>query len=167
MDNAVRIFTSTTGRLTQSIPHPRPVSALTWRHSDAASRDDLVPLYTVTSDAVLRIFMPVLDSLQYLQLHGAIDVPFNRPSRKGKGKADQADSSVFWLDRTVVRDAFRGYLATPLGKDEGEDGERWRSRAKEVVEEGWDLFMRIMQDGSVIITAVAVRIVSFPLPVFN
>ncbi|KZP10552.1 hypothetical protein FIBSPDRAFT_922313 [Athelia psychrophila] len=155
MDNAVRIFTSTTGRLTQSIPHPRPVSALTWRHSDAASRDDLVPLYTVTSDAVLRIFMPVLDSLQYLQLHGAIDVPFNRPSRKGKGKADQADSSVFWLDRTVVRDAFRGYLATPLGKDEGEDGERWRSRAKEVVEEGWDLFMRIMQDGSVIITAVA------------
>ncbi|KAF7985328.1 hypothetical protein HWV62_6523 [Athelia sp. TMB] len=154
-DNTVRIFNTTTGRLTQSIPHPRPVSTLTWRHSDAASRDDLVPLYTVTSDAVLRIFMPVLDSLQYLQLHGAIDVPFVRSDQKGKGRADHMASSVFWLDRTVVRDAFRGYLAEPVGKGKSEDDERWRSRAKEVVEEGWDLFMRILQDGSVLITAVA------------
>ena len=105
--------------------------------------------------------MPVLDSLQYLQLHGAIDVPFVRSDQKGKGRADQMASSVFWLDRTVVRDAFRGYLAEPVGKDEGEDGERWRSRAKEVVEEGWDLFMRISQDGSVLITAVAVCGISF------
>lgn len=158
----MRIFTTTTGRLTQSLPHPRPVSALAWRRSDSASagRDDLVPLYTTTADAVLRIFIPVLDSLQYLQLHGAVDVPFSRSEFKGKGKGvagAEGASSVFWLDRTVLRDAFRAALAAPDEGDEDADTERRRRRAREVVEEGWDLFLRIMHDGSVLVTAIAVR----------
>lgn len=42
-DNIVRLFSTTTGKLTQKIPHPRAVINLTWRHSEAASR--FVPSY--------------------------------------------------------------------------------------------------------------------------
>lgn len=116
-------------------------------------------LYTITSDSVLRIFMPVLDSLQYLQLHGAIDVPFTPPSRFDstfKSKAKQPThsvSSIFWLDRKTVGDAFRNILQE--NTEAGEEDAR-RRRAREVIEEGWDLFLRVMGDGSMLVTAVAV-----------
>jgi hypothetical protein len=58
---------------------------------------------------------------------------------------------VFWLDRTVIRESFKAIL-------EGCDEAR-RRRVKEVIDEGWDLFARVMSDGSVLVTAVAV---SFP-----
>jgi hypothetical protein len=118
-------------------------------------RDDLV-LYTITSDSVLRIFMPVLDSLQYLQLHGAIDIPFT-PRSISKGKQKKTDnsniSSIFWPDRKVIGDAFKRILEDV--PDDGEDARR--RRAREVIDEGWDLFLRVMCDGSVLVTAVAVR----------
>jgi len=120
-------------------------------------RDDLV-LYTITSDSVLRIFMPVLDSLQYLQLHGAIDIPFTpRSISKGKQKETHNStgntSSIFWLDRKVIGDAFKKILVEV--PDDGQDARR--RRAREVIDDGWDLFLRVMCDGSVLVTAVAVR----------
>ena len=107
--------------------------------------------------------MPVLDSLQFLQLHGAIDLPFERPmGDKGKGKTKSRliggrgnkDTSIFWLDRKVVRDALDAYLKEPASSFGEEEGER--SRAKEILEEGWDLFLRVCEDGSILVTAVAV-----------
>ena len=104
--------------------------------------------------------MPVLDSLQFLQLHGAIDFPFQQPMRdKGKGKTKSKpiggkDTSIFWLDRKVVRDALDAYLREPASSFGEEEGER--SRAKEILEEGWDLFLRVYEDGSILVTAVAV-----------
>jgi hypothetical protein len=137
-------------------------------------RDDLV-LYTITSDSVLRIFMPVLDSLKYLQLHGAIDVPFIPSKSKGKqkhnpppgGSSGTSTTSIFWLDRKVVDDALGKILEDMDGKGEGgkcsEEEETRRRRAKEVIDEGWDLFLRVMSDGSVLITAVAVSSFTFPI----
>jgi hypothetical protein len=128
-------------------------------------RDDLV-LYTITVDSVLRIFMPVLDSQRYLQLHEALDEPFvpRNSSSKGKEKAKENTdittdtktnaSTVFWLDRKVVGDALKKVLEQT--SEDGEEGEARRRRAREVIEEGWDLFLRVMSDGSVLVTAVAV-----------
>jgi hypothetical protein len=111
--------------------------------------------------------MPVLDSLQYLQLHGAIDIPFTPKSEsKGKENADPPPhpnsskntptSSIFWLDRKVIRDTFIAILEEiPEG---GEEEEARRRRAREVIDDGWDLFLRVMCDGSVLVTAVAVSL---------
>lgn len=102
--------------------------------------------------------MPVLDSDQHLQLHGAIDMPFN-PAPKGKGKASSTSnppSSVFWLDRKVVGDAMKKVLQEKE-KLEGGEEDALRRRAKDILDEGWDLFVRVVADGSVLVTAVAVR----------
>jgi hypothetical protein len=37
-DNAIRLYSTTSGRLTQTIPHARPVVDFSWRHSQASSR---------------------------------------------------------------------------------------------------------------------------------
>lgn len=109
--------------------------------------------------------MPVLDSLQYLQLHGAIDIPFT-PKSESKGKdppnssKNTPTSSIFWLDRKVIRDTFIAILEEiPEG---GEEEEARRRRAREVIDDGWDLFLRVMCDGSVLVTAVAVSLLPPP-----
>ncbi|RPD64989.1 hypothetical protein L227DRAFT_635288 [Lentinus tigrinus ALCF2SS1-6] len=146
-DNVVRIYLTTTGRQTQAVPHPRPVNDLIWRNSPTSSRDDPT-LYTVTSDATLRIFMPVLDAPQYLQLHTALDafssLPFSLALK-------QTDSSVFWLDREVMTAAFKTLIADPQPAEE----DARRRRVREIAEEGWDLFLRVLGDGSLVVQAVA------------
>jgi hypothetical protein len=103
----------------------------------------------VTSDSTLRIFLPVLDSPQHLQLHASLDLfsslPFPIASNYSK-----SHSNVFWLGREVIGDV----LITIL-KNQSEDDGRNR-RLREIKEEGWDLFLRVLRDGSVVVTAVAV-----------
>ncbi|KAI0721213.1 RAVE protein 1 C terminal-domain-containing protein [Cerioporus squamosus] len=150
-DTVVRIYLTTTGRQTQAVPHPRPVTDLIWRNSRRLAgdpcRDDPI-LYTITSDATLRIFMPVLDAPQYLQLHTALDafsaLPFSMMSM-------QSNSSVFWLDREVMSAAFKSLLADT---QPGEEDAR-RRRVREIAEDGWDLFLRVLGDGSLVVQAVA------------
>jgi hypothetical protein len=62
-----------------------------------------------------------------------------------------AQSAVFWLDREVVGDALDSILD---GKPEQEDGRI--KRLEEIKNGGWDLFLRVLADGSVVISAVAV-----------
>ena len=111
-------------------------------------RDDPI-LYTTTSDATLRIFMPVLDAPQYLQLHTALDtfssLPFSVASQ-------QAASAVFWLDREVLHAALKVILAESQTAEE----DARRRRVREIAEEGWDLFLRVLGDGSLVVQAVAV-----------
>ncbi|KAE9408257.1 WD repeat-containing protein [Gymnopus androsaceus JB14] len=144
IDNAVRLYSTTTGRQTQLIPHSRPVTNLSWRHSQASSRDDLI-LYTITSDSTLRIFFPVLDSPQHLQLHAAIDLYSSIPS-----SLDSTPSSnVFWLDREVISQS----LERILGKDLEIDDVKTR-RLRDIKDEGWDLFLRVVENGGIVLTAV-------------
>jgi hypothetical protein len=66
-------------------------------------------------------------------------------------KHSKSNSSVFWLDREVVGDVLKSILKD---KSDPEDG-RTR-RLGELEEEGWDLFLRVLGDGSIVVTAVAV-----------
>ncbi len=111
-------------------------------------RDDPI-LYTITSDATLRIFMPVLDAPQYLQLHTALDAFSALPLSIA---STLSHSSVFWLDREVMRAALKLLLADT---QQGEEDAR-RRRVREIAEEGWDLFLRVLGDGSLVVQAVAV-----------
>ncbi|EIW64094.1 WD repeat-containing protein [Trametes versicolor FP-101664 SS1] len=151
-DNVVHIYLTTTGRKTQAIAHPRPVTDLVWRNSPCTTqharyRDDPV-LYTITTDATLRIFLPVLDAPQYLQLHSALDtfssLPFSVASR-------ETNSSIFRLDREVMNAALKSVLAQPQSAEE--DGRRRRIR--EITDEGWDVFLRVLGDGSLVVQAIA------------
>ncbi|KAJ7492768.1 RAVE protein 1 C terminal-domain-containing protein [Mycena latifolia] len=146
-NKSLRTYSTTSGRLTQDIPHPRPITNISWRHSQASSRDDLI-LYTITSDSTLRIFLPVLDSPQYLQLHASLDlfssIPFSISSKLS------SNSTVFWLDREIIGASISATL-----KNESELDHARIRRLQEIKDEGWDLFLRVLEDGSAVVTAVA------------
>ncbi|KAK7059134.1 regulator of (H+)-ATPase in vacuolar membrane [Paramarasmius palmivorus] len=150
IDNAVRIYSTTTGRQIQVIPHPRPVNDFSWRYSQASSRDDLI-LYTITADATLRIFLPVLDSPQYLQLHASIDLFSSIPHNLVATQREYQTSSVFWLDRQVLSQSLQQLVPKEKGDHEGASIRRLR----DIKEEAWDLFFRVAGDGSIVLTAVA------------
>jgi hypothetical protein len=61
-------------------------------------------------------------------------------------------SSVFWLDRGIVSDSIDKCL-----KHIHDDDDALTKRVQEIKQEGWDLFLRVLGDGSVVLTAVAVR----------
>jgi hypothetical protein len=136
-----------------------------WRHSQTSNRyvyviytssrkthnllrDDLI-LYTITSDATLRVYLPVIDTPQRMELHATLDAY----SLDWRSKTSQLIySRIFWLDREVVSDSFISIL-----KGIGEKQEDGRSRRiREILEEGWDLFLRVFADGSFVVQAVAV-----------
>ncbi|CAL1695568.1 unnamed protein product [Somion occarium] len=146
-DNNVRIYLTTSGKQLQSIPHPRLVTDVNWRMSQASSREASI-LYTVTADATLRVFLPVLDAPQQLQLHASLDIfsalPFSIAAKS-------PNSSIYWLDRAVMSNALTAVLDQP-GADKEEAGRR---RIQEVRDEGWDLFLRVLSDGSLVLQAVA------------
>ncbi|KAH8099423.1 WD repeat-containing protein [Cristinia sonorae] len=147
-DRTVGIYLTTSGKQTQCIPHPRLVTDVNWRRSSASSRDDGI-LYTVTEDATLRVFMPVLDSPQYLQLHATVDlftaIPFSLAAK-------MKTSAIYWLDREVMTSAF-GAAIEKFPRNA--DVEPRRRRIQEIYDEAWDLFLRVLADGSVVIQAVA------------
>lgn len=147
-DTAIHLYSTTSGRQTQTVPHPRPVVKITWRRPLASSRDDLI-LYTITSDAVLRIFLPVLDAPEYLQLHASLDLYSSLPYSVAADQSSSA-STVFWLDRLVVGKVIDHILKHQLQQDDGR-----KRRIREIQEEGWDLFLRVLADGSIVVTALA------------
>lgn len=145
-----------------------------WRQSEASSRcehpnlllngcthlnvhsDDLI-LYTITSDATLRIFLPVLDAPQFVQLHTSLDISSALPF----SVASQVTTShVFILDRSVMSDALSEALATLSTADE----DARSRRVRDIKAESWDLFLRVLGDGSLIVQAVSVCQDNFDLP---
>ncbi|TFK30799.1 WD repeat-containing protein [Coprinopsis marcescibilis] len=147
-DAIVRLYSTASGRQTQSIPHPRHVVKMTWRRPQPTSRDDLI-LYTISSDSVLRIFLPVLDAPEYLQLHGSLDLFSSLPYSVAEDQS-ASESTIFWLDRRTIGTVI-GYLLThQLKQDNGR-----KRRIQEIHDEGWDLFLRILADGSIVVTALA------------
>lgn len=143
----VLIWQAASGRLVQSISHPRPVINVTWR-SPPSNKEEYI-LYTTTSDAALRIFLPVLDTPRHLQLHATID-PFSfLPS----SLATNHGSPVLPLSREVLRSVIGQVLRQPGDRNSFDDSQR--RRLTELYEEGWDLFARILDDGSIVIQALA------------
>lgn len=156
-DSTVRLHLTTSGRRTQAIPHPRPVSDIIWRHpgTHSGNRNDDPILYTTTTNGTLRVFLSVLDAPQRVQLHTALDAASSIPlssqlnSLEEEGRA--LSSSVFALDR----DAILTVLKCVENTHSPEEDARSR-RIREIAEEGWDLFLRVLADGSFVVQAVAV-----------
>ena len=122
------------------------------------SASDGPVLYTVTCDATLRIFIPVLDSPQYMQLHATLDLSLSVPSLLPSRKIGNVSSNVFYLGSEV----FRGVLKTLLTDASNANDAKLR-RFQDICNGEWDMFMQIFSDGALTIRAVAAS----PLPVVS
>ncbi|THH06398.1 hypothetical protein EW145_g4114 [Phellinidium pouzarii] len=147
-DNTVRVYSTVSGGLLQSLRHPRPVKDFIWRFSEKSSRDDII-LYTITADATLRIFLPVVDTPHFLQLHASLDLYTDVPHYIDVTTADR-HSNIFWLHKDTLAESLNATLSGVVIPEDS----RYR-RLKEMSGEGWDLFVRVFSDNSLIIRAVA------------
>lgn len=103
-------------------------------------------MYTITTDATLRIFLPVLDTPHFLQLHASLDVDSDVPGQ------NLSNSNIFWLHKDTLAESLKAIVS---GKHELEDETQYR-RLKEMDDEGWDFFVRVFPDNSLVVRAVAV-----------
>lgn len=94
----------------------------------------------------------MIDAPHRLQLHASLDLfsslPFLVAARLG---SHPRKSTVVWLDKEVVRRTIKAVLASAT-----EDASPQFKRLREIDEEGWDLFVRALGDGSMLVSAVAV-----------
>lgn len=99
--------------------------------------------------------MPVLDQPQYLQLHGSLDLFSSLPVATSTQAAfGPTSSSVFRLKRKLIKEVF----AHTLNQNVTDEEDTKRRRIREMQEEGWDLFLRVLEDGALIVSAVAVSL---------
>lgn len=62
------------------------------------------------------------------------------------------ESQIIWLDRQVIGPAIKAAMkASEIMRSE-------MSRLRDVEDEGWDLFLQVLADGSLLLNAVAVSI---------
>lgn len=130
------------------------VFMLTQCYISRLSEGDLT-LFTVTEQdgGTVRVYVPVLDVPNILQLHAVVDrygfLP--EPSWSANG------SRVFWLDKAVVRQVLEAALKECENGDRHDDvAERRKPLLQQMLDEGWDLFARILSDGSLVLRALAV-----------
>ena len=101
----------------------------------------------------------MLDAPQRVQLHAALDAASSIPLSSQLNSLEEGSrllsSSVFPLDR----EAIQGMLKSVEGTHGAEEDARSR-RVREIAEEGWDLFLRVLADGSLVVQAVAVCVYS-------
>ena len=111
-------------------------------------------LYTITTDGTVRVFLPVLDQPNYLQLHGALDAYSSLSlSSHPPPSESPTPSTGFALDREITCTVFARIL-----KDYNENSDDpGLYRLREIQNEGWDLFLHVHEDGSLAVGAVAVR----------
>ncbi|KZT72790.1 hypothetical protein DAEQUDRAFT_704451 [Daedalea quercina L-15889] len=156
-DSTVRLHLTTSGRRTQVIPHPRPVSDISWRNpgTHAQNRNDDPILYTTTADGTLRVFLSVLDAPQRVQLHAALDaassIPLSSQLNSLERNGRMLSSAVFPLDR----DAVLNVLKDVAGNAQTAEEDARSRRVREIAEEGWDLFLRVLVDGSLVVQAIS------------
>ena len=110
-------------------------------------------LYSITTDGTIRVFLPVLDQPNYLQLHGALDAYSTLPLSFHPSSQNSTPSSGFVLDREVMCTALTKVLED---RDKSDDDSNIH-RLREIQDEGWDLFLHVHEDKSLVVGAVAVR----------
>jgi hypothetical protein len=95
----------------------------------------------------------VLDSPQHLQLHAALDLSSSLPFSSSTNFSDALPSAIFWLETDVVGDAVKQILKKNAACNDAQ-----MSRLRDIESESWDIFIRILKDGTIVVTAVAVRL---------
>lgn len=69
----------------------------------------------------------------------------------------QSTSNVFWLDRELIDATLKHLLKTYTGDDDV------RVRVlRDIINEGWDLFLRVLDDGFIIPSSLAVSNLAYP-----
>ncbi|KAF8500659.1 WD repeat-containing protein [Hysterangium stoloniferum] len=155
--NLVRLHLTALPQETQTIRHPRPLVRLIWRAPKSHSRPDLT-LYTLTSDSTIRIFHPVLDAPQRLQLHSALDPGSFLPSPL---TSMPPASFIFPIDRQILLQSIARLTADqqlPTNSTERSVFVNEKDQLKkleEIRDEEWDLFLRILKDGSIVVRGIA------------
>ncbi|CAE6416915.1 unnamed protein product [Rhizoctonia solani] len=145
--NQVYIYSLDNRRRIQCIPHMCPVEEIAWRGSTTSNRSDII-LYTITADHTVRIYMPVLDSPEHLQLHASLDLHSFGVSG--------IVSKICLLDREAVMDSLHKAMDRHIEglPQQVEEESARRDRLKCIVDEGWDLFAVVTQDGAVTVRAI-------------
>lgn len=127
----------------------------------------------MTSNGVVRIFMPVIDAPNRLQLHATIDPWSFSISGNGidspSGSASQADlrekgsgsdclqtNAVFWLDRSVLTNCSEARHPSDGVASDLEEGRK--RKLKDLTDDDWELFGFVTHDGSLVIRTLIVRI---------
>ncbi|KAG8915058.1 regulator of (H+)-ATPase in vacuolar membrane, partial [Tulasnella sp. 417] len=157
-ETAIQIFSTQSRRITQKIRQPWSPSAIAWRSSNSASNSrstegDLT-LYTVTDQdgGTVRVYVPVLDAPNILQVHAVVD----RYGFLPESSSPANGSRVFWLDKAVVRQVLEAALQEcESGGGNIEIAARRKPLLQQMLDEGWDLFARILPDGSLVLRALA------------
>jgi hypothetical protein len=94
----------------------------------------------------------VIDAPHRLQLHASLDLfsslPFLIAAKLG---SHHRNSTVVWLEKAVVQQTIKAILASAT-----EDASPQVKKLREIYEEGWDLFVRALGDGSMLVSVVAV-----------
>lgn len=113
-------------------------------------------LFTVTSDSTLRIYLPVIDSPQRLQLHASLDLFSCLPypliaSLVPPGQERSPPSGIIWLDHQVTHAVIKKMLEDSSDQETSEF-----QRLQQLTEGDCDLFLRVLPDGSMVLTSVAV-----------
>lgn len=113
--------------------------------SSSDSDNSIMYTHTISGySGVMRIFMPIIDSPEILQLSGTLSVPFD-PSQSGV-----PSSTVLWIEPPLAKDSL---LTIVNGRDTAA-----ATVARDLLDSACDLFLRICADGSAIIIAVLVRL---------
>lgn len=106
-------------------------------------------LFTFTSNSVLRVFIPVIDAPNRLQLHATMD-HYSFVSDKCLSD-DEPVPPIFWLDRTALpKPPQPNDSDTPINQGR-------RLKFEELIHEDWELFAVIDKDGSFTVRALSVR----------
>jgi hypothetical protein len=97
-----------------------------------------------------------------MQLHATLDISSPMPSQPLSRQAEKPVSNVFYLNRDMFSNVLTAVLADMPDTDEAKI-----RRVQDIREEGWDMFMQVLPDGSLSIRALAVGtspIISRPEP---
>lgn len=94
-----------------------------------------------------------------MQLHAALDAATSIPLSSQLNPLEEGSrllsSSVFPLDREAIQGMLKSVECT-----RGAEEDARSRRVREIAEEGWDLFLRVLADGSLVVQAVAVCVYS-------
>ncbi|KAF9514679.1 hypothetical protein BS47DRAFT_1392270 [Hydnum rufescens UP504] len=154
-ESAVRIHSISSHHQIQIIQHPRPVVTVKWRQPLSKNSEEAC-LYTTTSDSVLRIFAPVIDAPNRLQLQASLDrwsfLPHNFDSADDDLMPSKKPAPIFALDRDALCKSLvpLGVVNSPISAlDQGR-----RRKLEELKEEDWELFAYVANDGSLLVRAL-------------